>query len=222
MPSTEWVPVSDLQVDAQLIEELVKKALLLSNLEEENGALLRRRNRQLLDTKWNPYAALYHYMTRWKDINLKGHPALAGKHLPDSRKGFNELVARVGPPPDAFHEHPGSSSVRALPLSHQPTALLKILQKRRTTRRFDRHKSLRIEDLSRLLYYVYGCHGYAYLSDEVVALKKTSPSGGALHPIEVYPLIVRVKGWKPGLYHYRVKDHALAQIRAAYRSFCNF
>jgi SagB-type dehydrogenase family enzyme len=42
---------------------------------------------------------------------------------------------------------------------------------------------------------------------------KTSPSGGARHPIEVYVLAVRVKGLPRGLYHYAADTHRLALLR---------
>jgi SagB-type dehydrogenase family enzyme len=41
---------------------------------------------------------------------------------------------------------------------------------------------------------------------------KTSPSGGARHPIEVYLMALRVQGLEPGLYHYDARDHALERI----------
>jgi SagB-type dehydrogenase family enzyme len=43
---------------------------------------------------------------------------------------------------------------------------------------------------------------------------KTSPSGGARHPIEVYVLARRVAGVPPGLYHYRPDRHRLALLRS--------
>ena len=43
-------------------------------------------------------------------------------------------------------------------------------------------------------------------------LKKTSASGGSLHPIEVYPLVRAVEGIEPGLYHYSVEQHGLEPI----------
>ena len=42
---------------------------------------------------------------------------------------------------------------------------------------------------------------------------KTSPSGGALHPIEAYVLARNVKGLSPGLYHYDAADHCLERLR---------
>jgi SagB-type dehydrogenase family enzyme len=44
-----------------------------------------------------------------------------------------------------------------------------------------------------------------------VALK-TSPSGGARHPIECYVLALRVEGLPRGLYHYRADAHVLERL----------
>jgi putative peptide maturation dehydrogenase len=45
-------------------------------------------------------------------------------------------------------------------------------------------------------------------------LKKTSPSGGGLHPIEAFVLAQRVDGVPPGLYHYHCQAHALEPLAA--------
>ena len=65
------------------------------------------------------------------------------------------------------------------------------------------------DELSTILHQVFGCHGHAPVVDDVMAIKRTSPSGGSLHPIECYPLVLRVAGVEPGLYHYRAREHAL-------------
>jgi SagB-type dehydrogenase family enzyme len=45
--------------------------------------------------------------------------------------------------------------------------------------------------------------------EDIIALKKTSPSGGSLHPTEVYLLVINVVGLGPGIYHYNVENHGL-------------
>ena len=45
-----------------------------------------------------------------------------------------------------------------------------------------------------------------------VMLKKTSPSGGAMHPTEAYFIVHRVEGLLPGLYHYNSVEHALQPL----------
>jgi SagB-type dehydrogenase family enzyme len=73
---------------------------------------------------------------------------------------------------------------------------------------------------------VFGAHGTAE-SDLGVCIKRTSPSGGARHSIEAYPLLAGVDGVAPGLYHYDGRDHALsllapmdaAEVRATATAF---
>ena len=59
-----------------------------------------------------------------------------------------------------------------------------------------------------------GCHGYLPVVEDVVAVKRTSASAGGLHPVEAYPLVLRVDGVEPGLYHYRSGQHALQLVEA--------
>ena len=42
--------------------------------------------------------------------------------------------------------------------------------------------------------------------------KRTSPSGGALHPTECWLIVQRVEGIAPGLYRYRIDAHALEPV----------
>ena len=44
-------------------------------------------------------------------------------------------------------------------------------------------------------------------------MTKTSPSGGSLHPTEVYVLAWRVEGLAPGLYHYDVAANELRRLK---------
>ena len=44
---------------------------------------------------------------------------------------------------------------------------------------------------------------------------KTSPSGGAMHPGEVYVAAFNVEGLSRGLYHYDAARHALGRVRRA-------
>jgi putative peptide maturation dehydrogenase len=47
------------------------------------------------------------------------------------------------------------------------------------------------------------------MAGDGLMIKRTSPSGGGLHPIEAYPLVAGVEGLEPGLYHYDARGHAL-------------
>ncbi len=68
-----------------------------------------------------------------------------------------------------------------------------------------------LDDLDGVLRYVFGCHGYATGSG-VVCIKRTSPSGGGLHPVTAYAVVSNVDGLHPGIYHYNAGDHSLAPL----------
>src|SRR5208283_480014 len=68
------------------------------------------------------------------------------------------------------------------------------------------------ESVSKLLQTTWGVQGYIESPGLGPLALKTSPSGGARHPIEVYLMALRVDGLDPGLYHYDARDHALELI----------
>jgi SagB-type dehydrogenase family enzyme len=88
---------------------------------------------------------------------------------------------------------------------------LRVLMARKTHRRFS-DKELKLETVSQLLSLVWGVNGYLYSPRFGKLLHKTSPSAGARHPGEVYLMALRVKGLKPGLYHYHPAHHRLEMI----------
>jgi SagB-type dehydrogenase family enzyme len=82
---------------------------------------------------------------------------------------------------------------------------------RRTHRRFS-NKELTLETVSQLLSLVWGVTGYLHSAIFGNLPLKTSPSGGARHPGEVYLVSLRVRGLKRGLYHYHPVHHHVEQI----------
>jgi SagB-type dehydrogenase family enzyme len=97
--------------------------------------------------------------------------------------------------------------VRAFPDSE----FIRVLDARKTHRQFSR-QGVTLEAVSQLLSLVWGVTGYFYTSVFGKLLHKTSPSGGARHPGEVYVMALRVKGLKPGLYHYHPAHHYLKMV----------
>ena len=63
-----------------------------------------------------------------------------------------------------------------------------------------------------MLQYTWGITGY--IEEPILGRLpvKTSPSGGARHPGEVYVLVRRVRGVSPGLYHYAPDRHRLIRL----------
>jgi SagB-type dehydrogenase family enzyme len=82
-----------------------------------------------------------------------------------------------------------------------------VLRQRRSVRRF-RDGPLHETGLSQLLWAAQGItqaargHGL-----------RTAPSAGALYPVETYLVVHTVAGIEPGVYHYGVEAHELAQLK---------
>lgn len=211
VPSGRWVRVIDIVDGSPGAEEdlrgLVSRELLLTG--DSMSADIEKAEKTLVETHWNAYAAIYHRMRRWKDVdsaeNLqRSQDALAS----DDVAGFPE-----GPAPAHFYSASTSLGTRMLGAPARDSHLYRLLLARASRRAFDLEKELPAEDLSTILYYSFGCHGILDAHEHVRLLKKTSPSGGSLHPIEVYPLIRAVAGIPPGLYHYSVEHHVLETQR---------
>ena len=86
------------------------------------------------------------------------------------------------------------------------TGLWDLLRTRRSVRSYD-GQPLSIETLSQLLWATDGAsrQGGGYIF-------RTAPSAGALYPIETYVAVHSVEGRPQGLYHYQIREHALAQL----------
>ena len=101
---------------------------------------------------------------------------------------------------------------RLLPACAAPDSeFIRVLMARRTHRRFSK-EPLPLETVSQLLRLVWGTTGYLHTPLFGKLLRKTSPSGGARHPGEVYLMALRVKGLQAGLYHYHPGGHHLERI----------
>lgn len=109
--------------------------------------------------------------------------------------------------PATCKEYPDAPRV-ALPAPQTTggTGLWDLLRTRRSIRSYD-GQPLSIETLSQLLWATDGAtrQGGGYLF-------RTAPSAGALYPIETYLAIHDVEGISQGLYHYQIREHALAQL----------
>ena len=210
IPSDRWLPAHGVE-PPELVRDLVEMGLVLSDEADARLSTLRERDAALSGNEWNLYAALYHFMTKWSgfDIRAAGEAELA--FGPASRAVAEAFVAEHGPPPAPFHPR-SFGPAQPLPRVERDGDLFRALADRRTTRAFDPATPMSAEDLSTVLHYVFGCHGYARTLADVLCIKRTSPSGGGLHPIEAYPVVSNVGGVRSGIYHYDVRGHALELI----------
>jgi SagB-type dehydrogenase family enzyme len=97
-----------------------------------------------------------------------------------------------------------------LPLSAPPplpsVSLETALRARRSRREFS-DLALDEPTLSTLLFYSAGI-----ADPQRDPAHRFYPSAGARFPLELYPVVLNVEGWPPGLYHYYPKAHALEAL----------
>jgi len=150
---------------------------------------------------WNPAAGFFHFST--KDTEF----------APDQRDAVEELKrrARHDPMPLPLKAYPKANRTK-LPRLPAGGEFPQLLRNRRTWRKFGRD-AVPLESLAQTLELTFGIQGWVYLPGLGRAAMKTSPSGGDLHPIEAYVLAQRVRGLKPGLYHYSAGQHELEWLR---------
>jgi putative peptide maturation dehydrogenase len=202
VPTDRLVAAHEIGADERELTSLAERGLLVSDLPRLTH--LRERDEALGSAHWDALAAFFHFATRWRDVQ----PATLPAEL-TLDEAAAAAAADLGPAPTEFHAVAHPLMTIELPIGRTRGDLEGALDARKTTRRFDTSQSLSLHVMSAVLLDVFGCHGYAQLAPGVVGLHKTSPSGGGLHPIEAYPLVLRVNGVDPGLYHYRVEDHTL-------------
>ena len=191
-----------------LLDALLERTVLLSDRPEDarSAAILESEDRSR-SIGWHPLARLYQGMTGWAGI--MGDEGQRPHGDTAQRERLQAHTRRHGPVPTHFPEHADHLGVIPLPSVRTDGPFFDLLRQRRTTRHFDTRQPLPGEPFAQVLQMTFGAMGIEELAPGVTAVKRTSPSGGALHPIEAYPLVIDVEGLAPGFYHYRGQDHAL-------------
>jgi putative peptide maturation dehydrogenase len=201
----EWVEAAALQRrhGVAVVQGLLDAGLLLGD--EAGQDANRKQDERARGDYWHPAAALAHMSSRWE-----GEDAV--KELREAGLGTARAVrAHREPPPPAFRLRGDGGEVVALARA-APAAFDDLLDARSTCRNFDQGVALPFADFARVLERSLAARGVVQAADGLELAKKTSPSGGALHPTEAYVLVQRVEGVRPGLYHYRAGEHALQAL----------
>lgn len=186
------------------IAALIEAGLLIGDQPEHED--LRTREQALRDTAWWGPAAVAHAFGRWQGVDIATQEASEGP------RSLNKMLDEHGPPPSETLELRPRETWQALPAPAK-TALDELMAGRSTCRNFDPDFSLPLAELSAVLHRVFGAQATQTLAPGAVALKKNSPSGGGLHPIEAFLLVQRVEELAPGLYHYHSTAHALEPMQ---------
>lgn len=160
----------------------------------------------------------WHLVKSGQSDQMKGVPA----PLQEEPPAPEDCVIAL-PPPDALLAHnggaPGSmagagANESAIAGSSEldagkvlPTALYRMLEGRKSRRKYSK-EPLRLEELSYLLWAIEGVKEnkgkYSF---------RTTPSGGARHPLDVYVFAHKIAGLNVGLYRYLPVEHELVLER---------
>ncbi len=150
-------------------------------------------------------AAHYHFATR----NVR--------FVRDRREWMRALGRRPegGNRPDPFKTYSKAPRIPLpwLALEQADVGLGRSLLARRTVRRFST-QDVRQESLARIVQGTWGQTGWLDAGILGRLPAKTSPSAGARHPIECYVIAWKVRGLRPGLYHYEVRSSSLERLRS--------
>lgn len=97
-------------------------------------------------------------------------------------------------------------------------AMTTVLERRRSIRRHDDGAPITLGQLAELLYRSVRNRRTMAAGDDAAGhdavCDRPYPSGGALHELEVYPVVTNCPGVAPGLWHYLSDAHALELVRA--------
>jgi SagB-type dehydrogenase family enzyme len=183
---------------ARAILRLIDAQLLL----EYNSAEWERD--ELVRSSWGPWLPEggFHFMTKDTPYVPRDWPIV---------ERLKTLPATPAPP--QFKKTRGAAAVRLPALEIPRDTFFETLHARRTHRDFARGR-VSLENVSQLLQTTWGVQGYFQTKAFGSLPYKTSPSGGARHPGEVYLMALRVDGLDRGMYHYQAKDNRLARLPA--------
>lgn len=182
---SDWGDVSALRA--------ILDALVLGGFVERSDRPAVRR-----DGEWKTESAIFHFATR--------DPQYASDPLEQFGR-LRRKAARVAPPAPVKHVA-GVQTPLAAPQSLP--GLTEPLRARRTWRQFSKDP-LAASDLATLLHLTFGVQLWGHGASGPIVLK-TSPSGGARHPIEASVIALNVAGLRRGVYHYAAADHALVDL----------
>lgn len=202
---TDWVQAAPVRqrFGAASVRRLLRAGLLVGSTQPWASA--REEDERMRALHWHGVAADYHRASRWGGIDAAGEVEEAGLHNAEG------LRSAYGAPPPMLHKRADGGATTTLPWVTR-TAFDDVLDARTTCRNFDAGRMLPLAQFAQVLERTFGERGRVHGADDFDVLKRTSPSGGALHPTECYVIARRVEGLAPGLYHYRPSEHALQAL----------
>ncbi|MFC3574143.1 SagB family peptide dehydrogenase [Streptomyces yaanensis] len=167
-----------------------------------HGLLVPRTNSvegELRFAQWSPHELWFHSRTR-----IGRHDLPYGGTYPG--RGAGDPLPAVRPPFDGPTVKLPRADLQALRRNDRP--LTEVLEDRQSLRLHNDAVPLTITQLGEFLYRSARNRGRSFDGPQQVG-NRPYPSGGGTYELEIYPLINRVDGLEPGLYHYDPEEHRL-------------
>ncbi|WP_264202542.1 SagB family peptide dehydrogenase [Streptomyces bambusae] len=155
--------------------------------------------------QWDPVDLAFHARTR----TPAAAPGYGGTYRHADRFGPEPAVAPGGVGLRISLPVPDLDAVTARDLT-----LTEAIEQRTSTRAHDDDAPLTVAQLAELLYRTLRIRSTFTGSDGQELADRPMPSGGAVHELEVYPLVTRCEGLEPGLYRYVADRHELEHVCA--------
>jgi SagB-type dehydrogenase family enzyme len=200
----EWTSVEDMTVALELggsplLEKLIHRLAARSFLQRSDGIEDPRERAMRSLAIWNPEAGFFHTATKRVRFWSANEARRRAK-----------VQAAGSPMPTPVKAYAGAKTI-LLPSPLSGGAVASVARQRRTWRRFAA-AAVTVDELSTLLGVCIGVQKWVRVGAREIPLK-TSPSGGARHPIEAYVFVRHVQGLARGIYHYHAGRHALERLR---------
>lgn len=203
---TRWLPIEGL---ARQLPQYSTASLRAAVAALVRHSLLQRSDRQQHTIErsmdawkhWNPAAGFFHFTGR--DLPFTADLVRTLRYM--------EELTHEKAMPVPVKRYPRAVKTRLL-AERETGEFPRVLTSRRTWRRFAPGK-LSFANLSTLLGLTFGVREWADVPPLGRFAVKTSPSGGALHPIEAYLVVRDVEDVAPGIYHYDASRHQLERLR---------
>ncbi|MFF4041006.1 SagB family peptide dehydrogenase [Streptomyces sp. NPDC001816] len=153
---------------------------------------------------------------QWSALDLMFHSRTRRPSTVAGYGGTYRFGDRFAPEPASPPPFAGEKVALAVPdlaaLARTDKPLTEVLEQRRSVRDHDEQSPLTVDRLGELLYRTMRRRQTFTGGDRQEHADRPYPSGGAVHELEVYPLVTQCAGLKPGLWHYATDRHELELV----------
>lgn len=210
----KWLELEDVARDNEALREqllaLAHRGVLLADPPDPAWPHLAAQEADMNKAWWDDVASVLHAHASWRSIDSM--PAASAQE-PGS-ESIETMIQQRGMPPTHFPVRANGMNRIELAPPDPADDWLNLLRGRRTSRAFRQEVSLPLPALEYVLHATFGVQGIRRVSDEIAAIRRTSPSAGAMHPIDAFVLALNVDSLPVGLYHYESHTHSLAPLEA--------